>query len=82
MACHVERDGGWGAPSLIAIAGRKQTVLRGGKEVEVTVDRDYLINAILNPNAEKTLPFKDAVMPPLGLSKEAAADIADYILNL
>lgn len=82
IACHVERDGGWAAPKLEGILGRKQTVLRNGKKVQVTVNRDYLINAILNPESEKTLPFKDAVMPPLGLSPEIAVEMADYILSL
>ena len=83
LSCHVERDGGvWGAPNFKGILGRKQVVVRDGKQVEVTVDRDYLMNAILNPDAEKSLPFKDAAMPPLGLSKEAAAALADYILSL
>ena len=82
MACHVERDDGmWGAPNFKGILGRKQTVIREGKHVEVTVDRDYLIQSILHPDAEKSLPFKDVAMPPLGLSAEAAADLADYILS-
>ncbi|MDB4265255.1 hypothetical protein N9891_00745 [bacterium] len=82
LSCHVERDGGWAAPKLEGILGRKQTVLRNGAEVEITVDRNYLINAILNPEAEKTVQFKDAVMPPLGLSRDVAAEMADFIIGL
>ena len=83
MACHIERDGGvWGAPNLKGILGLKQTVIRDGKQVEVTVDRNYLIHSILHPDDEKSLPFKDVAMPPLGLSEEAAADLADYIPRL
>lgn len=82
MSCHVQRDGGWAAPKLEGILGRKQTVLRNGSKVEVTVDRNYLINAILNPEAEKTIKFKDAVMPPLGLSRAIAEEMADYIIGL
>jgi len=82
IACHVERDGGWAAPKLEGIVGRKQMVIRDGKEVEVTIDRDYLIQAILNPDGEKSLMFKDAVMPPLGLSREIAEDMADYVMGL
>ena len=81
IACHVERDGGWAAPKLQGIVGRKQMVIRDGAEVEVIVDRDYLINSILHPDAERTVEFKDAVMPPLGLSPKIAADMADYILK-
>ena len=83
MACHIQRDDDtWGAPNFKGILGRKQTVIRDGKQVEATVDRNYLIQSILHPDAEKTLPFKDVAMPPLGLSEEAAADLADYILRL
>ena len=83
MACHLERDDGtWGAPNFKGILGRNQRVVRDGKEVEVTVDRDYLIHAILHHDAEKALPFRDVAMPPLGLGAEAAADLADYILSL
>ena len=82
LACHVERDGGWAAPNLVGILGREQLVLRDGKEISVTVDRDYLINSILNPEGEKTMLFKDAVMPPLGLSREIAEDMADYVIGL
>ena len=81
-ACHVQTDAGWGAPNLKGILGRKQTVIRGGEEVKVTVDKNYIVNAILNPLAEKPKKFKDAVMPPLGLDKKEAERLADYIINL
>lgn len=82
MACHVELDSGWGAPDLRGILGRKQAVLRDGEEVEVTVDRNYIIEAILKPDGEKSLAFKDVAMPPLGLSREQAEELADYIISL
>ncbi|BDS05903.1 hypothetical protein NT6N_09430 [Oceaniferula spumae] len=82
MACHRETDAGWAAPNLAGILGRKQTVIRDGKEVNVTVDRDYIINAILNPAAEKPKAFKDAIMAPLGLEKKEAGALADYIIGL
>ncbi len=81
LSCHVERDGGWAAPDFANILGRKQKVLRDGEEVEVVVDRDYIINSILYPDSEKTLPYKDLVMPPLGLPREDAEDLADYLLS-
>ena len=57
-------------------------MIRKGKEVEVTVDRDYIINAILHPDAEKPKKFKNGAMPPLGVSKEEAGELADYIKGL
>lgn len=82
MACHRENDGGWGAPDLVGILGRKQTVIRDGKEVNVTVDEAYILNAIMNPMAEKPKEFKDAVMADPGLSKKQAQEMVDYIKSL
>ncbi len=82
MACHRELDAGWGAPNLVGILGRKQTVIRDGKEVKVTVDEPYLLNAILKPNSEKPKKFKDAVMADPGLTKEQALEMVDYIKSL
>ncbi|MFC5051058.1 c-type cytochrome [Rubritalea spongiae] len=81
-ACHREMDNGWGAPNLAGIIGREQVVIRDGKEVKVTVDRNYLVNAIMNPLAEKPKEFKDGAMPPLGFNKEDAEAMVDYILTL
>jgi hypothetical protein len=82
LSCHVQRDNGWAAPNLIGIMGRRQKVLRDGKEIDVTIDRHYLVNAILNPDAEKSVPFKDVAMPPLGLTQQQAEAMVDYILKL
>jgi len=82
ISCHQVNDAGWAAPNLTGILGRKQTVIRKGKEVEITVDRDYIINSIMNPTAEQPKAFKGAVMPPLGLEKKEAEALADYILGL
>ncbi len=83
MACHRELDDGkWGAPDLKGIIGREQTVIRDGKEVQVKVDDAYVINAILNPDAEKTLEYKDAVMANPGLDEQGAKDMLDYIKSL
>ena len=81
MACHRQTDAGWAAPNLVGILGRQQKVIRAGKEVDVTVDRDYIINSILNPESEKTVEFKDAMMAPLGLEEKEAAALADYIIG-
>jgi len=82
-ACHRELDHGkWGAPNLTGIIGREQTVIREGKEVKVKVDEAYLLNAIINPDSEKTLEFKDAVMANPGLNEEQAKEMVDYIKSL
>lgn len=83
IACHHELDSGkWGAPDLRGIIGREQIVIRDGKEVKVKVDDAYMINAILNPNAEKPIEYKDAVMANPGLDLQGAKDMLDYIKSL
>ena len=54
------------------ILGRKQVVIRDGNEVEVVVDEDYVVNAIVNPAHEKAIQFKDAVMPSIGVKEPEA----------
>jgi hypothetical protein len=81
-ACHREMDHGWGAPNLSGILGREQIVIRDGKEVKVKVDKSYLYNAIMNPLREKPKEFKDGAMPPLGLTREEAKAMVEYIITL
>jgi len=83
MACHRELDdGSWGAPNLKGILGREQIVIRGGKEVKVKVDEAYVVNAIINPDSEKTMEFKNAVMANPGLNEEQAKEMVEYIKGL
>ena len=82
ISCHCQNDAGWGAPNLVGILGRKQTVIRNGKELKLTIDEDYLINAIMNPDKERPKSFKDAAMPPLGIKKKEAKALVEYIKSL
>jgi len=82
MACHRELDNGWGAPNLKGILGREQTVIRGGKKEKVKIDEAYLINAIVNPDSEKPIEFKNAVMANPGLNAKQAKEMVDYIKSL
>ena len=80
IACHAVPTG---APNLLGILGSKQTVIKAnGKKAKVTVDRDYLINAIINPASEKPVKFKDGVMADTGIKKDEAEALVDYILKL
>ena len=53
-----------------------------GNTKEVVIDEDYVINAILHPNSEKLLKFKDMVMPPTGLTEREAKDMVKYLKTL
>jgi cytochrome c2 len=55
-------------PNFKDIHGRNQTIIRDGKEVEVTIDDDYLLRAMKEPLAEHPKGFAPA-MPDLGLDE-------------
>jgi len=82
ISCHVERGSVWAAPDLKGIMGRKQQVVRNGKVETVTVDRDYIVNAIINPESEKVVKYQNAFMAQLGIKKEEAEALADYIIQM
>lgn len=82
MACHRELDNGWGAPNLKGILGREQTVIRDGKKEKIKIDEAYLINAIVNPDSEKPIEFKNAVMANPGLNEKQAKEMVNYIKSL
>lgn len=65
-ACHPLNGPLLVGPNLAGIHGRKQTVIRDGKEFEVTIDDDYLLRALKDPLAEHPKGFAPA-MPDLGL---------------
>ena len=54
-------------PSFSGLFGKQQTVIRDGAEVQVTVDRAYLDNAIKKPFSEYPKGMLPG-MPDLGLS--------------
>ncbi len=65
-ACHSLNGPLLVGPNLTGIHGRKQTVIRDGKEFEVTIDDDYLLRALKDPLVEHPKGFAPA-MPELGL---------------
>ncbi len=65
-ACHSLEGPQLVGPNFNGISGRKQTVIRDGKEVEVTIDDDYLLRSMKDPLAEHPKGFAPA-MPNLGL---------------
>lgn len=50
--------------------------------MNLKLDEAYVINAILNPNLEKTIEYKDAVMANPGLDMKGAKDMLNYIKSL
>ena len=80
-SCHSTDGTLLAGPSLKGLLGKTQIVIRDGKEVEVTVDRAYVDNAIKDPLSEYPKGLVPA-MPPLGLSDEQRAALVDFIQRI
>lgn len=79
FSCHTQDGTRLVGPSFKGIMGKQQIVIIDGDEKEVTVDREYLINSIKNPNSEIVEGYQPNLMPPLQLTDEELNHIADYI---
>ena len=67
-------------PSLNSILNTEVIVIRGGKEISVKVDRDYIKRSIQDPDFEKVADFKNKKMPKPSLSQDEIDQIADFLI--
>ncbi|TNF45536.1 MAG: cytochrome c [Bacteroidetes bacterium] len=69
-------------PPLNRIYMKEIKVVRNGKELILTADRDYLKKAITDPRYEKVLEYRNKEMPLTQISDEEAEILVDYIIAL
>lgn len=69
-------------PPLNGIYMKEIKVVRNGKELILTADRDYLKKAIIDPRYEKVLEYRNKEMPLTQISDEEAEILVDYIIAL
>ena len=84
-ACHTFDGTTLLAPSLKGVYGKTETVITDGKERTVTVDEEYLIRSIKQPDADKVKGFDGVASVPMTqieLSDEEIAAIIDYLKEL
>lgn len=62
LGCHSLDGAAKMGPTLLGIWGRRESIIRAGQEVEITVDEDYLRQAIREPKAELVKGFR-SIMP-------------------
>ncbi len=79
LSCHTQDGTRLVGPSLKGLMGKTETVIVDGQEKEITIDREYLLNSIREPNAEIVKGFQPNLMPKLPLTEEELNQIADYI---
>lgn len=77
-SCHGANGQGGVGPGWIDLAGSERELTDG---TTVIADDDYLLRAILEPEAEVVVGY-DILMPTNGLSEAEAATIVQYINEL
>lgn len=69
-------------PPLNSVLNSRILVLSNGKQDSVTIDRDYIVRAIKNPEFEKDVRFHRKKMPKPDLPDEDIESLADFILMI
>ncbi|MBK7711244.1 MAG: hypothetical protein IPJ37_10080 [Bacteroidales bacterium] len=71
-------------PSYLHLFGEKQIVISEGKEIEVTVDENYIKKALYEPNAEIVKGYPKDLMQSYKdiLTDEDIAKIIEYLKSL
>ena len=83
-ACHSSDGSRIVGPSYLNLFGEKQTVISEGKEVQVTVDEEYIKKALYDPNAEVVKGYPKDLMQSYKdvLSDDDVAKIIEYLKSL
>jgi cytochrome c oxidase subunit 2 len=82
VACHSLDGGPRVGPSFQEIFGRKETVLTGGNEHEITVDEAYLTNSIKNPSQDIAKGFPPAMPDQSALKPEEVTQLVEFLKSL
>lgn len=80
--CHSLNGETMYGPALNNILNTSIRVIRDGKEVSLTVDREYIRHSVQNPEYEKLLNFKMRKMPKTELSEEEINQLTDYLISI
>lgn len=83
QSCHKTSNEKLVGPGLAGLIGTKQTVIRDGKKVEITIDKDYLRRAILDPGKEYPVGYQP-IMPAIvdNLNKKQIDALIEWISTL
>jgi len=83
-ACHSSDGSKIVGPSYLNLFGEKQIVITEGKEVQVTVDEEYIKKAIFDPNADIVKGFPKDLMQSYKdvLNDDDIAKIIEYLKSL
>jgi cytochrome c oxidase subunit 2 len=84
FACHTPDGTKLIGPSYLNLYGEQQVVIRGGQEVTVTVNPEYIRRSILDPGADITKGYPANLMQSYRstLSDDDIAKIIEYLKSL
>ena len=82
-ACHSVDGSPLVGPTLKGIFGKEEEVVfEDGTSKMITVDEDYLVRSIKEPNVEKVKGFENAIMVAQPLTEDELAEIIAYLKTL
>lgn len=82
LGCHSTDGSIVLGPSFKGMFGGTFTAVKDGKKVEITADREYIIDSIVNPDDYVADGFDGGVMPPYELSEEDMEALLEYFESL
>ncbi len=84
ITCHSQDGSKIIGPTFKGLFGKREVVLADGVEKEITVDEEYLVRSIYEPNAEIVKGYNQGLMISYKntLSEEDVAKIIEYIKTL
>lgn len=83
VACHSTDGTAATGPTFKGLWGKKETVLKGSQEVQVTVDEGFLRSKFFSPEKERVKGFPPIMPSQRGvLSEKEAAAIMEYFKTL
>lgn len=84
LSCHTQDGSRLVGPSFKGVMGMTETVTIGGQDTEITVDRDYVIESMKNPNAAIVKGYQQGLMISYEgiISDEEMNQVVDYLETL
>ncbi len=83
IACHSVDGSAKVGPSFKGVFGRKETVLRDGKEVEIVVDEAFIRRTLLEPEKERVKGYPPIMPSQKGVLTDAEIDaLVEYLKTL
>ena len=81
IACHTIDGNALVGPTYKGLYGKIESVVTNGETRQITVDDEYIIRSIREPNADVVEGFQP-LMPPQDLSETELAAMIAYIKSL